>query len=63
MSAPVASPTKTETEREAERDPAPSCAEAQADGVPCETVEGTCEECGRAPGATPGPKAREGGEG
>ena len=26
----------------------PRCAESQADGVPCGTVEADCEECGRA---------------
>lgn len=26
----------------------PRCAESQADGVPCGTVEAECEECGRA---------------
>jgi hypothetical protein len=33
---------------EAERAPEASCPEAQADGVPCETVEGACAECERA---------------
>lgn len=27
---------------------APCCAEAQADGVPCDTVHAVCERCGRA---------------
>ena len=26
----------------------PRCAEAQADGVPCDTAQNECEECGRA---------------
>jgi hypothetical protein len=27
--------------------PVAPCAEAQADGVPCEEIRGDCEDCGR----------------
>jgi hypothetical protein len=48
MSAPGRVLTTAETD--ADRDREPCCAEAQADGVPCETVEGACADCARASG-------------
>ena len=40
----------TETSVRPDRDVAVAvapCAEAQADGVPCEEIRGDCEDCGR----------------